>query len=82
MPPPSANQQKVLIAQFVSLTGQTERQATRYLKNAGFKLNEAVDAYFASSGDSKGPSPLETKLDALFDQLQGTSFSETRRFLS
>ncbi|KAM0421629.1 hypothetical protein ACHAPD_000066 [Fusarium lateritium] len=29
MPPPSANQQKVLIAQFVSLTGQTERQATR-----------------------------------------------------
>ncbi|CZS78357.1 unnamed protein product [Fusarium graminearum] len=44
MPPPSANQQKVLIAQFVSLTGQTERQATRYLKNAGFKLNEAVDA--------------------------------------
>ncbi|UZP35587.1 hypothetical protein NXS19_003403 [Fusarium pseudograminearum] len=73
MPPPSANQQKVLIAQFVSLTGQTERQATRYLKNAGFKLNEAVDAYFASSGDSKGPSPLETKLDALFDQLQDTN---------
>ncbi|CAG7556236.1 unnamed protein product [Fusarium equiseti] len=72
MPPPSANQQKVLIAQFVSLTGQTERQATRYLKNAGFKLNEAVDAYFASNGDSKGPSPLETKLDSLFDQLQDT----------
>ncbi|RGP79241.1 defective in cullin neddylation 1 [Fusarium longipes] len=73
MPPPSANQQKVLIAQFVSLTGQTERQALRYLKNAGFKLNEAVDAYFASNGDNKGPSPLETKLDALFDQLQDTN---------
>ncbi|KAF5226892.1 hypothetical protein FOXYS1_16192 [Fusarium oxysporum] len=65
MPPPSAAQQKVLIAQFVALTGQSERQATRvrifrvhlpyvdhrepswsltrYLKNAGFKLNEAVD---------------------------------------
>jgi hypothetical protein len=29
MPPPSAAQQKVLIAQFVALTGQSERQATR-----------------------------------------------------
>ncbi|KAF4949789.1 hypothetical protein FGADI_8657 [Fusarium gaditjirri] len=45
MPPPSAAQQKVLIAQFVALTGQSERQATRYLKNAAFKLNEAVDTH-------------------------------------
>ncbi|KAL2682751.1 hypothetical protein Neosp_007206 [[Neocosmospora] mangrovei] len=29
MPPPSSAQQKVLIHQFVSLTGATERQATR-----------------------------------------------------
>ncbi|KAG5665837.1 hypothetical protein KAF25_009962 [Fusarium avenaceum] len=70
MPPPSAAQQKVLIAQFVALTGQTERQATRYLKNAGFKLNEAVDAFFSSNADTKGPSPLETKLDSLFTDLQ------------
>ncbi|KAM0561434.1 hypothetical protein ACHAPJ_003315 [Fusarium lateritium] len=71
MPPPSSTQQKVLISQFVALTGTSDRQATRYLKNAGFKLNEAVDAFFASNGDNnKGPSPLETKLDSLFDKLQ------------
>ncbi len=29
MPPPSTAQQKVFIAQFVSLTGASERQATR-----------------------------------------------------
>lgn len=73
MPPPSAAQQKVLIAQFVALTGQSERQATRYLKNAGFKLNEAVDTFFSSNGDNKGPSPLETSLDKLFSQLQDSS---------
>ncbi|PTB65038.1 DUF298-domain-containing protein [Trichoderma citrinoviride] len=44
MPPPSSAQQKVLLAQFVSLTGVTERQATRYLKSTGYKLEEAVDA--------------------------------------
>ncbi|KAK6448955.1 hypothetical protein FP744_10005205 [Trichoderma asperellum] len=44
MPPPSLAQQKILLAQFVSLTGVSERQATRYLKSTGYKLNEAVDA--------------------------------------
>ncbi|KAM0342986.1 hypothetical protein ACHAPU_009016 [Fusarium lateritium] len=72
MPPPSAAQQKVLIAQFVALTGQSERQATRYLKNSGFKLNEAVDAFFSSNGDTKGPSPLENKLESSFTDLQDT----------
>ncbi|KAH6603694.1 hypothetical protein Trco_008469 [Trichoderma cornu-damae] len=60
MPSPSSAQQKVLLSQFVTLTGVSERQATRrfsypsvrsltrsgvqYLKSAGYKLNEAVDA--------------------------------------
>ncbi|CAM1509856.1 Fc.00g001910.m01.CDS01 [Cosmosporella sp. VM-42] len=156
MPPPSSAQQKVLIAQFVSLTGASERSASRFLKSASFKINEAVDSrprdlgpglglagtmgwkgvknhissrvipawsisrkpsknnlessskeplkepkprysisavhqrvlihgrvglvtfkcglhiliYFASAGDNKGPSPLETKLDGLFDSLR------------
>nr|RBQ90347.1 hypothetical protein FVER53263_08971 [Fusarium verticillioides] len=53
MPPPSAAQQKVLVAQFVALTGQSERQATRYLKNAGFKLNEAVDTHSSTVRPAK-----------------------------
>ncbi|KAL6365067.1 hypothetical protein LRP88_01045 [Fusarium phalaenopsidis] len=122
MPPPSSAQQKVLIAQFVSLTGATERQATRFLKNASFKMNEAVDTpnmnwegvkrriatrviptlslskksskvglgtsykgspaetsnkskarYFSSDGNGKGPSPVEAKLESLFDQLQDSN---------
>lgn len=44
MPPPSSSQQKVLAAQFVALTGASERQATKYLKSTGYKINEAVDA--------------------------------------
>lgn len=44
--------------------------ATRYLKNSAFKMNEAVDVYFSSNGDSKGPSPLEGNLEALFSSLQ------------
>ncbi|KAL6399210.1 putative SCRO protein [Ilyonectria robusta] len=73
MPPPSAAQQKVFIAQFVALTGASERHATRYLKAASFKMNEAVDSYFSSNNDTKGPSPLETKLESLFASLQDAS---------
>ncbi|EHK46699.1 uncharacterized protein TrAtP1_005328 [Trichoderma atroviride] len=71
MPPPSLAQQKILLAQFVSLTGVSERQATRYLKSTGYKLNEAVDAFYMNSAnEAKGPSPLDSKLDALFDSLR------------
>ncbi|KAF4982519.1 hypothetical protein FZEAL_1870 [Fusarium zealandicum] len=73
MPPPSSAQQKVLIAQFVALTGTSERQATRFLKNASFKMNEAVDTFFATNGDNKGPSPLENKLESLFESLRDSS---------
>ncbi|KAL7809395.1 defective in cullin neddylation protein 1 [Trichoderma aethiopicum] len=71
MPAPSSAQQKALLAQFVNLTGVTERQATRYLKSTGYKLDEAVDAYFMNTAnEGKGPSALDTKLDALFDSLR------------
>ncbi|KJZ72088.1 hypothetical protein HIM_08543 [Hirsutella minnesotensis 3608] len=72
MPSISAAQQKVLVAQFVSLTGASERQATRYLKSTGFKINEAVDAFFSSGAEVRGPSPVEAKLESLFDSLRAT----------
>ncbi|GAB0133525.1 hypothetical protein EsDP_00001932 [Epichloe bromicola] len=67
--PPSSGQQKVLVAQFVALTGASERQATKYLKSTGYKINEAVDAFY-SSNDAKGPSPIDSQLEALFDSLR------------
>ncbi|RBQ78891.1 hypothetical protein VDGD_21199 [Verticillium dahliae] len=41
---PSTAQLKTLSAQFVSLTGASERTAQRYLKNANYKMNDAIDA--------------------------------------
>ncbi|PHH91996.1 hypothetical protein CDD83_9364 [Cordyceps sp. RAO-2017] len=76
MPPTTTTQQKVLVAQFVSLTGATERQANRYLKSTGFKIAEAVDAYYASGSDIKAPSPAEPKLEALFDKLRDANDDE------
>lgn len=72
MPPPSSSQQKVLAAQFVALTGASERQALKYLKSTGYKINEAVDAFY-SSNDAKGPSPIESQLETLFDSLRDNS---------
>ncbi|OAA40982.1 defective in cullin neddylation protein 1 [Metarhizium rileyi] len=69
MPPPSSAQQKVLTAQFVSLTGATERQATKFLKSTGYKISEAVDAFYYSN-EVKAPPPIESKLDAQFDTLR------------
>ncbi|KYK56613.1 putative SCRO protein [Drechmeria coniospora] len=70
MPPLSSAQQKAMVTQFVSLTGTTERHATRYLRSTGFKLNEAVDVYFAAGSEQQGPSAVETKLDGLFSSLR------------
>ncbi|UNI17181.1 Scaffold-type E3 ligase [Purpureocillium takamizusanense] len=78
MPPPSTAQQKVFIAQFVSLTGASERQATRYLKSTGFKINEAVDAFYAAGNEPK-TSALEAKLDSLFDSLRDDENDEKNK---
>ncbi|CRK14656.1 hypothetical protein BN1708_017295 [Verticillium longisporum] len=57
---PSTAQLKTLSAQFVSLTGASERTAQRYLKNANYKMNDAIDAWGAfirrtTSGPPPGP---------------------------
>ncbi|RXG42329.1 hypothetical protein VDGE_09602 [Verticillium dahliae] len=47
---PSTAQLKTLSAQFVSLTGASERTAQRYLKNANYKMNDAIDARMGWEG--------------------------------
>ncbi|KAI0127558.1 Cullin binding-domain-containing protein [Xylariales sp. AK1849] len=44
------SQQKAVLAQFCSITGVTDKVAQRFLKNTGWKLNEAVDAHFGVDG--------------------------------
>ncbi|PHH69964.1 hypothetical protein CDD80_6337 [Ophiocordyceps camponoti-rufipedis] len=69
-PASSTSQQKALVSDFVGRTGASERQASRYLRLAGNKLNEAVESFFASGNEPKGQSPIETKLDNLFNSLR------------
>ncbi|KAI1773651.1 DUF298-domain-containing protein [Hypoxylon cercidicola] len=68
MPPPTSVQ-KNSITGFMSITGANEKTATRYLKNTGYKLNDAVDAYFQANA---GGSSLtrEAQLAKLFDSLR------------
>ncbi|KAI2642483.1 DUF298-domain-containing protein [Xylaria nigripes] len=70
-PPTSA--QKTLIARFMSVTGATDRTAARYMKNASYKIDEAIDAYYqAGSGPINTPVTAikETHLNQVFDSLR------------
>ncbi|KAI1160863.1 Cullin binding-domain-containing protein [Nemania serpens] len=71
--PPQTSAQKAAIANFVSITGASDRTASKYLKNASYKLNEAVDAFFQVNGGSSGAQAAanrELQLDRLFDTLR------------
>ncbi|KAM0421630.1 hypothetical protein ACHAPD_000067 [Fusarium lateritium] len=56
-----------------SKKANTDEPASFYPEPPAKPPKNSTSRYFASNGDSKGPSPLETKLDALFGQLQDTN---------
>ncbi|KAI0597612.1 Cullin binding-domain-containing protein [Biscogniauxia sp. FL1348] len=68
--PPSTAAQKSAVSSFISITGATERTATKYLKNTSYKLNEAVDAYFQSSAGSASSQNRDAQLNKIFDSLR------------
>ncbi|KAI1105642.1 Cullin binding-domain-containing protein [Jackrogersella minutella] len=68
MAPPSSVQ-KAALASFVSITGASDKTATRYLKNTGYKLNEAVDSFFSANAGTSSPNK-EAQLGKLFDSLR------------
>ncbi|CAJ2506798.1 Uu.00g079840.m01.CDS01 [Anthostomella pinea] len=72
--PPQSSAQKAAIASFVSITGASERIATRFLKNAAYKLDAAIDTYFQSTGSSGAGSASvankEAQLTKAFDSLR------------
>ncbi|KAI1288547.1 DUF298-domain-containing protein [Xylaria venustula] len=70
---PQSSAQKAAVSNFVSITGASERTASKYLKNSSYKLNEAVDAYFQVNGGGSGATmsaAKETQLNKLFDGLR------------
>ncbi|KAI0399885.1 Cullin binding-domain-containing protein [Xylaria palmicola] len=66
--PPQTTAQKAAIANFVAITGASDKTAAKYLKNASYKLHEAVDAYFQTNGSSSAAK--EVQLNQLFDSLR------------
>ncbi|KAI1361590.1 DUF298-domain-containing protein [Xylaria arbuscula] len=72
--PSQTSAQKAAVSNFVSITGASERTATKYLRNVSYKLNEAVDAFFQSngggSGATSGAASRESQLNQLFDGLR------------
>ncbi|KAI0103887.1 DUF298-domain-containing protein [Nemania sp. FL0031] len=71
--PPQTSAQKAAVANFVAITGASDRTASKYLKNAAYKLNEAVDAFFQAnggSGSAGGAASRDAQLDRLFDSLR------------
>ncbi|CAH0004088.1 unnamed protein product [Clonostachys byssicola] len=72
---PSSAQIKSLVTQFHDLSGAPERVASRYLKATNYRLDAALDSYYAGNNDAK-PSPLETRLSSLFDSLRDAKNDE------
>ncbi|GAP88824.1 putative defective in cullin neddylation protein 1 [Rosellinia necatrix] len=70
--PPQTTAQKAAVTSFVAITGTTERTASKYLKNASYKLNEAVDVFYQVNGGSRAASGSNsvTQLNQLFDSLR------------
>ncbi|KAI1435165.1 DUF298-domain-containing protein [Xylaria sp. CBS 124048] len=72
--PPSTTAQRSGIARFVSVTGASDRTAARYMKNASYKLEDAVDAYYQTfghgSGNQSSAALREAPLNQLFDSLR------------
>ncbi|KAI2609167.1 DUF298-domain-containing protein [Hypoxylon sp. NC1633] len=67
--PPLSSTQRSAIASFVSITGTADKTAQKYLKGTGYKLNEAIDAFFQTSGGGSS-SAKDTQLTKLFDSLR------------
>ncbi|KAI1373009.1 DUF298-domain-containing protein [Hypoxylon crocopeplum] len=67
--PPQSSAQKAAVSSFVSITGAPERVATRHLKATGYKLHEAVDAYFQSNAGGSTPAK-DAQYTKLFDSLR------------
>ncbi|EKD19851.1 putative defective in cullin neddylation protein 1 [Drepanopeziza brunnea f. sp. 'multigermtubi' MB_m1] len=59
--------QKQLVTQFIQFTGANEKLATKLLKAASWKLDQAVDSYFASNGAAPA-SKIEETLGKLFEK--------------
>ncbi|KAI0191577.1 DUF298-domain-containing protein [Astrocystis sublimbata] len=68
--PPLSSAQKTAIANFVEITGASERTASRYLKNSNYRFDEAIGVFYTSGASSAGAAAAGTRdsqLNQLFD---------------
>jgi len=71
----SKTTQKALIAQFIAFTGATEKAATKNLKISGWKLDQACDSYYASTG-SAPPTKGNDNLTKQFEKYRSPTDEE------
>jgi len=74
MPPAYTNSQRQQIAQFVTLTQAKDAVAAKYLKSHGWKVEEAIDAYFQGTQSQSGRSSVTvSSLNKIFDSYRDAS---------
>lgn len=81
----SSKNRESTIKQFRSLTNATQNDASRILKQNGYRLETAIDAFYsdeiamnnaakgAGTSDRKAEKEVKEKLGSLFDEYKGES---------
>ncbi|KAI1134881.1 DUF298-domain-containing protein [Hypoxylon sp. FL0543] len=68
--PPSLAQKSSAVSSFISITGASDKIASRFLKSSGYKVNEAVDAFYQTTSGVSTPPAKDSQLNKLFDNLR------------
>ncbi|ORY63472.1 Cullin binding-domain-containing protein [Pseudomassariella vexata] len=76
---PLTSAQKTAVSQFVSITGVSEKVAQRYLKNASYKIDQAVDAFYSATGGATPSANREIALKNQFESLKTSSEDEAEK---
>jgi len=71
--PPLNSAQRATASQFMALTGASEKLATKLLKTAGWKLDQAANSYFEQNGIVPQNSKEADALAKLFENYRGPS---------
>ncbi|KIN04238.1 hypothetical protein OIDMADRAFT_18259 [Oidiodendron maius Zn] len=73
--PPITSSQKLMVGQFMTLTGVPEKTAAKLLKLAGWKLDQACDSFFQSGGSAVGSKESDA-LGKLFENYRDEKTDE------
>ncbi|KAK6833077.1 defective in cullin neddylation protein 1 [Apiospora arundinis] len=68
---PLSSAHRAAVAEFIGITGATEKVAQRFLKNSSYRMDEAVDSFYSSGAGGSAPSASrESSLTKQFESLR------------